>query len=65
MTNAAESVWDSKTSRRGGKEKELADCVQSNIRPFGVAGGDWKATVLKAEVWVETTMEGGRRFMAA
>ena len=28
-------------------------------------GGDWKATVLKAEVWVETAMEGGRRFVAA
>ena len=27
--------------------------------------GDWKATVLKAEVWVDTVAEGGRRFMAA
>ena len=27
--------------------------------------GDWKATALKAEVWVETVTEGGRRFMAA
>ena len=26
---------------------------------------DWKSTALKAEVWVETAMEGGRRFMAA
>ena len=26
--------------------------------------GDWKATALKAEVWVETVKEGGRRFMA-
>ena len=25
---------------------------------------DWKATTLKAEVWVETVTEGGRRFMA-
>ena len=24
--------------------------------------GDWKATALKAEVWVETVTEGGRRF---
>ena len=31
---------------------------------FGIAG-DWKATALKAEVWVETVTEGGRRFMAA
>ena len=49
---------------RGGKEKEWNDCVQSDIRAFGIAGG-WKATALKAEVWVETVTEGGRRFMAA
>ena len=46
------------------KEKEWTDCVQSGIRAFGIAG-DWKATVLKAEVWVETVTEAGRRFMAA
>ena len=28
---------------RGGKEKEWTDCVQSDIRAFGIAG-DWKAT---------------------
>ena len=49
--------------RRGGKEKEWTDRVQSDIRAFGIAG-DWKATALKAEVWVETVTEGGRRFMA-
>ena len=49
---------------RGGKEKEWADCVQSDIRAFGIAG-DWKATALKAEVWVKTVTEGGRRFMTA
>ena len=49
---------------RGGKQKEWADCVQSDIRVFGIAG-DWKATALKAEVWVETVTEGGRRFMVA
>ena len=38
--------------------------VQSDIRAFGIAG-DWKTTELKAEVWVETVTEGGRRFMAA
>ena len=27
--------------------------------------GDWKATALKTEVWIETVTEGGRRFMAA
>ena len=46
---------------RGGKEKQWTDC---DIRAFGVTG-DWKATALKAEVWVETVTEGGRRFMAA
>ena len=40
------------------------DCVQSDIRAFGIKG-DWKATALKAEVWVETVAEGGRRFMVA
>ena len=49
---------------RGGKEKEWDDCVQSDIRVFGIAG-DWKGTTLEAEVWAETVMEGGRRFMAA
>ena len=47
----------------GGKEKEWTDCVQSDIWAFGITG-DWKATALKAEVWVDTVMEGGRRFMA-
>ena len=37
--------------------------IQSDIRPFGIAG-DWKATALEAEMWVETVTEGGRRFMA-
>ena len=49
---------------RGGKEKEWTDCVQSNIRAFGITGG-WKATALKTEVWVDTVTKGGRRFMAA
>ena len=49
---------------RGGKEKEWTDCVQSDIRALGIAGG-WKATALKAEVGVETVTEGGKRFMAA
>ena len=49
---------------RGGEEKEWTDCVQSNIRSFGVTG-DWKAMALKAEVWVEAVTEGRRRFMAA
>ena len=49
---------------RGGKEKEWTNCVQSDIRAFGIAG-DWKATALKAEVWVETVTGGWRRFMAA
>ena len=38
--------------------------VQSDIRVFDVAG-DWKATALKAQVWVETVTESTRRFMAA
>ena len=50
--------------RRRKKEKEWTDCVQTDIRAFGIAG-DWKATALKAEMWVEMVTEGGRRFMAA
>ena len=33
---------------RGGKENEWTNCVQSNIRAFGITR-DWKATALKAE----------------
>ena len=47
----------------GGKGKEWTDCVQSDIRMFGIVG-DWEATAFEAEVWVETVAEGGRRFMA-
>ena len=52
--------------RRGrrGREKEWTGCVQSDIQAFGIAG-DWEATALEAEMWVETVAEGRRRFMAA
>ena len=49
---------------RGGKNKKWTDCVQSDIRAFGITG-DWKTMALKAEVWVEAVTEGGRRFMGA
>ena len=45
-------------------ERKWTDCVQSDIRAFGMKG-DWKATALNAEVRVETVAEGGRGFMAA
>ena len=48
---------------RGGKKKEWTNYVQSDIWAFGI-GGDWKATALKAEVWVETVAAGGQTFMA-
>ena len=48
----------------GGKEKEWTDCVQSDIRVFGMTE-DWKTMALKAEVWVEAVTEGERRFIAA
>ena len=50
-------------SGRGGKVKEWTDCVQSDIRAFGIAG-EWEAMALKSEVWVVTVAEGGRRLMA-
>ena len=49
---------------RGGKEKDWTDCVQSNIRVFGITS-DLKATALKAEMWVEAVTKGRWRFMAA
>ena len=49
---------------RGGKEKEWTNCVQSDIRAFGITG-DWKTMAFKAEVWVKAVTEGGRMFMAA
>ena len=33
---------------RGGEDKEWTDCVQRDVRAFGIAG-DWKATALEAE----------------
>ena len=50
---------------RGGKEKKWTDCVQGDIRAFGIITGDWKVTVLKDELWVETVAEGGRRLNVA
>ena len=46
------------------KVKEWTDCVQSDIRAFGITG-DWETMAVKAEVWVEAVTKGGRRFMAA
>ena len=45
-------------------EKEWTDCVQSDIRAFGITE-DWKTMALKAQVWVEAVTEGAQRFMAA
>ena len=50
--NLQGAVWRG----RDGKEKKRTDCVQSDIRTFGIAG-DWKASALKYEVWVETVTE--------
>ena len=41
------------------KKEEWTDCVQSNVRSFGIAG-DWMAMVLEAVVCVETVTEEGR-----
>ena len=48
---------------RGGRRKS-GPIAYRGIRAFGITG-DWKATALEADVWVETVAEGGRRFMAA
>ena len=44
--------------------EEWTDCVQSDIRAFGITG-DWETIAVKAEVWVEAVTKGGRRFMTA
>ena len=44
--------------------KEWTDCVQSDVRAFGITE-DWETMAVKAEVWVEAATKGGRRFMAA
>ena len=49
---------------RGGEDKDWTDYVQSDIRGFGIAG-DWKSTTLKADKWVDTVTESGRRFIAS
>ena len=47
-----------------GRRKSGPIAYRATFGAFGIAG-DWKATALKAEVWVETVTEGGRRLMAA
>ena len=49
---------------QGGKEKEWTNCVQCDIREFGIAG-DWQVMALEAEVWIETVTGGRRRFTTA
>ena len=43
--------------------KELINCVQNNVRTFGIAE-DWKSTAFERDVWVET-VTGGRRISIA
>ena len=45
---------------RGGKEKLRTDCVQSDIRAFGITG-DWEMMAVKAEVWVEAVTREGKK----
>ena len=45
-----ENLDDAMWRRRGEKEKEWTDCVQSDIRVFGITG-DWKARALKTEIY--------------
>ena len=42
----------------GRRKTEWTDCVQSDIRAFGISG-DWKTMALKAEVWVEAVRRVG------
>ena len=49
---------------RDGKEKEWANCIQSDIPALGITR-DWKLMALKAKAWIEAVTEGRQRFMAA
>ena len=53
------------SAERTGWEGERVNRLRlSDIRAFGITG-DWKATALKDEMWVDMVTEGGRRFVAA
>ena len=43
---------------------KLQKMLSTGNYAFGITG-DWKTMAVKAEGWVETVTEGGRRFMAA
>ena len=47
-------------SGRGGKNKEWTNCVQSDIRAFGITGY-WKTMALKTEIRIEAVTKGVRR----
>ena len=47
-----------------GMRKSGPIACRGSIRAFGITG-EWKATALKAGVWVDAVTEGGRRFMIA
>ena len=53
-----------KLDGRGGKEKKWVDCVEKDVRAFGISR-DWEALSLQEDVWYNTVVEGGRRFMDA
>ena len=46
---------------RGGKEKDRVDCVERDVRAFGISG-HWKALSLQEDEWYNTVVDGGRRF---
>ena len=50
---------------RGGKEKEWVDCVEKDVRAFGISGDSEALSLQKDEWYSSTVVEGGRRFMDA
>ena len=50
------------SEERTGREGERVDRLRTERRPAFDIAGDWKATALEAEVWLETVTEGGRGF---
>ena len=55
-------TWRRKEEGTGRKEKEWVDCVEKDDRAFGISE-DWEALSLQEDIWYNTVVEGGRRFM--
>ena len=51
--------------KEDGVARRNVDRLRRERHPGVWHSGDWKATALEAEVWVDTVTEKGKRFVAA